>query len=172
MNQAERIEQLEEEVAYLRSELGLAQEAGQVAKLRQAGLRPTGARILLALHTSNGRVLSRGFIEDNFTSAVDSNKITDVYINGIRKAIGHDAVGTAWGQGFFITEVGKQRVNQLLSNTAANHHAVKQYCIHGHPLFGDNVHLDPKTNKRRCKACHKINDQKHRAKTRVALTAA
>lgn len=41
----------------------------------------------------------------------------------------------------------------LTPNCITHAFAAQETCIHGHPLSGDNVYLEPRSNKRRCRAC-------------------
>lgn len=115
MTPQDRIEQLEEQVAYLKSELGLTKDASQLACLKE-NLRLTDkqAEILMALRASNGRVISPGFLLDNFTNATDE-KVIDIHVCRIRKTIGFNTIGTVRGKGFYITSEGKSRVDLALT---------------------------------------------------------
>src|ERR1035437_8990710 len=58
------------------------------------------------------------------------------------------------------------RVNLLRGKTIAAENAKKIYCINGHLLSGDNVHLQKeKSGKyyRRCRECNKIKAREYRA---------
>jgi hypothetical protein len=52
---------------------------------------------------------------------------------------------------------------QRYSRGPAAENAMKTHCIHGHPLSGDNLYVDPE-GKRKCQTC--IDDVKQRRKAR------
>lgn len=41
--------------------------------------------------------------------------------------------------------------------------ARKTHCVHGHPLSGENLHVDPKTGTRHCKTCSLASCRRRRA---------
>jgi hypothetical protein len=167
-----RIEDLEEQVAYLRSELGLAEDLTKLEAIRtRLGLTPTVGKMLLALRASNGRVLSNGFLSDNFTTGKDeAGKLVHIHIHRLRSKIGPDALKTSWGQGYYLTPEGIEIVDQATQPLAPNVHAVKRFCKHGHLLSGANVLINKsKTgSKRTCRTCHRERQRAHRSKNQSA----
>lgn len=63
---------LEEEVAYLRRELGLCDAAGETAKITGMGIRPNAAKLLAALFRSS-RPLSHAILIDHLGSDIEDN---------------------------------------------------------------------------------------------------
>jgi group I intron endonuclease len=47
----------------------------------------------------------------------------------------------------------------------------RTHCKHGHPLSGDNLHINPKTGQRVCRACVNWRSAAYHAKLKVALEA-
>lgn len=171
MTPQDRIEQLEEQVAYLKSELGVSLRLTDQARIMERfSLSPKAAKILMALRTSNGRLLSHDFLVETFAPESERDKIIDVYICKIRKAIGRDSVKTCWGEGFSLTEAGKTRVDQALTAPIPHYNQAKQYCKHGHPLWGNNLYLN-KRGQRQCHQCQKDRDRAYRRKKRALESA-
>jgi len=46
-----------------------------------------------------------------------------------------------------------QRINTLRGEGPTAINAQRTHCKHGHPLYGDNLHIEKGTGKRRCRAC-------------------
>ena|SRR6266498_3667939 len=58
------------------------------------------------------------------------------------------------------------RANTLRSqHSGAAVNARKSHCLRGHPLSGDNLHMDP-SGRRICRACKKAENQTERARER------
>lgn len=117
-------EELEEEVAYLRGELGLTISAAAVGAVKAAtGMSDGPARVLLALYHSKGRPLAKYQILDaapaQRTERDRDPKLADVWINRIREAAGHDTVRTIWGRGHAITPDGIIVVDRALKAAGA-----------------------------------------------------
>jgi DNA-binding response OmpR family regulator len=115
---AERIEELEAEVEYLRGELGLSQEAAEVdALVAGCGLTATLARVVLALRQA-GRPLSRAALYDTvehpFCKEDGDWKQIDVWITRIRKALGYEAVRTVNGFGYTLSAEGHAKLSAIL----------------------------------------------------------
>lgn len=127
-----RCEQLEEEVAYLKAELGLVVGSDDIQALRGA-MRDAGspdrigrtspASVVMALYRAKGRTLSKyqlmEAIPPRDRAEDDRNeKIVDVWICRARKGIGRDALENIWGKGYRLTPVGMARVAAILSPTS------------------------------------------------------
>lgn len=127
-------ERLRDEVAYLKSELGLQQDADVLARLSKAmrarndGLRWTwqkatgSARIVARLYAVNGRPLSRAQLMDAApakTPVSDDrwDNIIDVWVCFARKALGKDAIDTVHGLGYKLSDVGMVRVAEIVEGT-------------------------------------------------------
>lgn len=141
MTKDEIIEDLREQVAYLKGQLGQLVSDDQLTKLRKAwGLTPQEARIVLALHAAGGKVCSKDYLlsalYDNPDTAAEE-KIIDVFVckarrkldgrntsvsnwRGARRGEAHDnapyqgMIQNVWGQGYCLTPTALARVNQLL----------------------------------------------------------
>lgn len=120
MTDAERIAELEEENAWLRSELGLIQGADRLATVRRTfGLQPGDASLVLALYQAKGSVRNKLQLHEAIPAVwVDHDdrglKIIDVRICRLRKRLGHDAIETLWGQGYRLTAEGIAKVSEAL----------------------------------------------------------
>lgn len=113
MTDADRIAQLEEEVAYLREELGLSQAATKITAFRGAlGLTPYEARMTIALHAAYPRVMSKAALFDAMEGSRSEVciKIVDVYICKLRQKLGAGSITTAWGVGYALSEAGDQHI--------------------------------------------------------------
>lgn len=124
MTAAERIAELEEEVAYLRGELGLMKTADDVAKLRRAfRLTPQEAHLVLALYGAHGRPLSHYQLLERIPSIWRgehcSDNLTRVYVSKARKKLGiADYIATLWGHGFCLTPAGMDLIKAALAPEA------------------------------------------------------
>lgn len=112
-------EALQEEVAYLRSELGLRVDLDHQARLRQAlSLRPQTARLILILHAARGRTVPRAQLEEALPGAEDrGSNYLSVYVSFARKALGRDSIETVWGQGFRLSPATLAQLSLLLKDS-------------------------------------------------------
>jgi DNA-binding response OmpR family regulator len=125
-----RCEELEEQVAYLKSELGLSNDVETSDRLRRAmrgTYRPTHASgacgLVLALYAAKGRLRAKWSLMEaipprNGGDDDRNPKIIDVYVSCARKGLGHDAIETVWGRGYRMTDVGMERVRAILNPPA------------------------------------------------------
>lgn len=112
-----RCAKLEEENAYLKSELGLRRTASEVQALREGlGLRPQACRMLLMLYRGRGRVVPHvQLAEEINTDAVnDGLDLVKVYASYIRKAIGRAELINAHGQGYRLAPSAINRVAEII----------------------------------------------------------
>lgn len=112
-------EQLKEEVAYLRSELGLQLDASRVAALQRAfGLSHHKARLVLVLFNAKGRVVSQAQLDDalplKYTGERSSNFI-NATVCQLRKQIGKAAVENVFGVGYRISDEMRARAATALA---------------------------------------------------------
>lgn len=119
MTDAERIAELEERVAYLESELGLAITADQLHQLRRVlNVTPSHAHFLLALHRCRGRSLSVDQLDERIPVIVgrgDEVRYTiRVFAFQIRQRLGSDVLETVRG-GYRLTSRGMALVGAALS---------------------------------------------------------
>jgi hypothetical protein len=115
----ERIAELEEEVAWLRGELGLCLEATRIdAVMRGCRIPPGPARMLLALHDAGGRVLTVAALEavlhGQGDDLVAGSKLVGSQVWAVRARIGPGVIRNAWGLGYAITPAGAARVREAL----------------------------------------------------------
>jgi DNA-binding response OmpR family regulator len=106
-----KIETLQAEVAYWKSEaLGNAEIDDQTLFARAFGLARQPVWLLNHLYAKRGRTVTRNHIAENMPGHVDPDvrdtKIVDQIIHRIRKKLGHEAVQTVWGKGFYLTPEG------------------------------------------------------------------
>lgn len=100
-------EELREEIAYLKSELGLTRDSSLERTLHFThGLTGKEARFLIALHQVKGRVLNQYQVLDAIGSPDGVSKLATVYLCKIRKKLGRTAILTEWGRGFSIGPLG------------------------------------------------------------------
>ena len=117
----ERIEHLEAEVAYLRSEVVLDATAQQVADLADAfKLSPSQAWIVAALlNAKPGKAIRRErLLDDQPFQRPDADHFgntVDVQMSRIRRRLGHDAVETVRAVGFRLTDAGRARITEKVS---------------------------------------------------------
>ncbi len=111
-------EELEDEVAYLRGEMGLIKADRIYMVMKRAfGLTPIATRFLMALSDAAPHWLS----EDDFdrlipptASQYRGRRNAKVYVSRIRNVIGRNAVDFARGQGWAITPAGAAAVDRAL----------------------------------------------------------
>lgn len=117
-------QELEDEVVYLRGELGLTTSASAIGAVKAAtGLSDGPARVLLALYRAKGRALAKHQILDAVPAqrTVDDRdpKLVDVWVCRVREATFPDAIKTIWGQGHAITPEGAELVAKAIEGAAA-----------------------------------------------------
>lgn len=122
-----RCDDLEEQVAWLRSELGLQRDLATENRLCEtiprgahAG-RPQLARFVMALYAAKGRPVTRfQLLEACPPTTADedsrSEKILDVWVWRARGWLGRDAVLTLHGKGYRLSESGMAKVAALLGD--------------------------------------------------------
>jgi len=123
-----RCAELEEEVAYLRAELGLQRDETQIALVREA--LPLGipgrvgvARFLLALYAARGRVMTYAQIMEAVPPKAGGDddrtyNLITIWACWARKALGRDIIDTVFGHGYRLTPEGLTRVRRLLTGEA------------------------------------------------------
>jgi DNA-binding winged helix-turn-helix (wHTH) protein len=128
-----RCEELEEEVAYLKSELGLIHDATLVDQIKRAlGIRPGPAHLLMALYrASPGRTVSRWHLLESLPPADrPDDSIVNVYVCKLREALGDDAIVTVWGTGYRLADHARARVAALLNPASQpGEGAVLEACV-------------------------------------------
>lgn len=111
-----RLIALEEDNAYLKSELGILTSLDQVADLQAHGLTPAQAMIAISLYRS-GRTMSAIALWEQLphTHGGEDVKIVNMYVCCIRRVAGADTISTHLGVGYRITPKGRQWVEERLS---------------------------------------------------------
>lgn len=106
---------LKAEIAYYKSELGLAQELSDLKDLNKAiGLHGlTEARVLMHLMGSKAHTATRLQIAEHM-GGESEDKAVDIYICRLRKRLGHDAFEPIYGEGYRLTAAGLGRINERL----------------------------------------------------------
>lgn len=119
-------EELKDEIAFLKRELGLQADADLVSTVHHA-LRQTrktnregrlqSAHFIALLYRAHGRMVSYDALLGTVPGIGGIDRefgLVKVWAHGARKALGHDAIETVWGRGFRMTEIGMKRVAELL----------------------------------------------------------
>lgn len=107
----------EEELAWLRAELGMVQTNEEIAALKRAfGIYDQHARILLAL--KSGRLLTTGQLGDRLPSVFsedrDDTTLVRTLMCRLRRALPTDAIQNEWGIGYRLTKTGTEAVASAL----------------------------------------------------------
>ena len=113
-----KVETLQERVAYLESEMGIAVDHGEIATIiTRLSVRSSVARTIMALYRAKGRWLTRGQIEEmlnpDYTYSYDSN-MAAVMICHARRVLGWEAIENIVTMGWRLTEIGLARVRACL----------------------------------------------------------
>ncbi len=110
-----RCEELEEEVAYLKGELGeLTNTTREYETRKRLGLKPQECKLLAALYSARrSGFVAGGYLLDIIeangkkkTELNDPQRSLLVYIHRIRKQLGRDAIENVWGHGYRLTATG------------------------------------------------------------------
>lgn len=113
-------EELEEEVAYLRGELGMTRNAAVEGILRSAfKIAPSEVTLLLALYRARGKVLSREQLNEavppKWSRVEDrASNLISVWVCRLRKKIGSDAIENQWDGKYALTATGIAKVQAAL----------------------------------------------------------
>jgi DNA-binding response OmpR family regulator len=104
-------EDLEEELAWRRSEMSAANDdASLAAVMTWFDIPRTSAQILMCLAEGNGQIVSRQSIRNRlYGDRVDGGpvtKIIDVYISKLKPKLPPGSIKLAWGIGYRLTETG------------------------------------------------------------------
>lgn len=120
----DRCEELEAENANLRRLIGDVRNDVQLGLIRGAlKATPLQAKLLLILYRTRGTVgrerLGTALYSDRPDGGPDNN-IINVAVSQIRRKFGDGFIGTVWGTGYYLTDVGRTRIDQsLLANGVA-----------------------------------------------------
>lgn len=121
-----RCEELEEENAWLKSELGIQQDVSRIMKLHKAMLaspaittsgRRGAAEFVSALYGAKGRVMTHAQLLESVPSRDREDRapgITTVWAYVARCALGKDIIQTVFGRGYQLTPKGMKLVTAML----------------------------------------------------------
>ena len=117
-----RCQELEEEVRFLKRELGLDVERDKVGRLQTSlAITPHQARILYALYVARGRIITFDILHEMIPAEDgaprDSVEVFKVQICKMRRAVGSNAIQNVWGKGYRITHLGQMVVEDALEAT-------------------------------------------------------
>jgi DNA-binding response OmpR family regulator len=111
-----------EEIAWLREQLGVEIEAERVSRVARAwGLTLSQARLLLVLHARHGRLVTYAFASDNIPGlngrdGSEPGNVISVWVCRIRAKLGRDAILNHWGLGFSAPPATLARIDALLQD--------------------------------------------------------
>lgn len=120
----DRCTELEEEVAWLRSELGIRADAEQGNRLRSAfSVTPGEAAVLMRLYAAGGRLVTLSQLCQAAPSMDEAGERDDlrimrVYVSRIRKKMGVGAILLAYGRGYSLSPEAQARVRSVVEIVA------------------------------------------------------
>lgn len=112
------IENLREQVAFYKSELGLVSDAGRHAIFRRRWkLTPYEASLLDALYSRAGRLMTRDLLMTKLYPDGDEPEIhiVNVFLCRLRRKVGPGLIETDWGHGYRLTPAGVSICYALVS---------------------------------------------------------
>jgi DNA-binding response OmpR family regulator len=114
------IAELKEEVAYLRSELGLADASLAQHHFRKAlGLTPVEGKLLWAFYSARHHMLRKYNFDEVVPPAMgherDYSDTFNVWVRKLRIKLGQDVILTVWGEGYRLSPRGVQLVQSVLA---------------------------------------------------------
>lgn len=117
-------EELEEEVAFLRDELGLSKQGARAAALVTAfGVTAMEAQLIAVLFGAKGRPVSNLILEERLETARNKGGsrpgFIGVYVCRLRKYLGPLSITNVWGQGYAMSPEGLAKVSAALEGAAA-----------------------------------------------------
>lgn len=116
-----RCADLEEEVAFLKSELGIRDDAEELHDLKLSlGLRgTTEASVLRRMFDAGGRVVMKVQLQEAIPARDDVRdrllKEVDIYVCRLRKRLGAQAIETVYGKGYRLSASGMDIVGNVLN---------------------------------------------------------
>lgn len=109
----DRIADLEEEVAFYRRELGVAENNSQVNAVAGLGLTQQEARLAVVLFQAKGRVLTREQLLEAISTGGSPSGVSTV-LSVVRSVIGRAAIETVQGVGYRITPAGQKIIGDTI----------------------------------------------------------
>lgn len=112
-----RVQQLEEENAFLKRQLGIETDREVVRKLADAlSLTRYEARALALLYAKNGTVSRDGIMDAMYAGDNEPNiKIVDIWVCKLRRKLGDGIIHSLWGLGYQLTPEGRSMCLQALA---------------------------------------------------------
>jgi DNA-binding response OmpR family regulator len=112
----QRCRDLADEVAYLKSELGLQYDEAELQRLQEAfALRRGPAQFLRVLRNAKGRVVPHLQVLEALPGNEDRGlSLLAVYACNLRRALGEGALEAVRGVGYRLSRAGVARVAQTL----------------------------------------------------------
>jgi hypothetical protein len=115
-----RCSELEEEIAYLKAQLGEFSEPEQFHRLRKAGLTRQMADVALLLYRNTGAVQSWRVAEamwrpDHNKDLRNADSQVKVRVSQIRSVLGMDVIETVFGQAYRMSDAGRAKIASILS---------------------------------------------------------
>lgn len=119
-----RCERLEEEVAYLKSELGLQIDGGQIAATKIAfRVTEQKARILIVLYRARSRMVSNAQLLDSLPPRYGEDERSEKHVHSsisqLRRVVGMAAVETIYAQGYRLSDAMRARMDVVLQPVQA-----------------------------------------------------
>jgi DNA-binding response OmpR family regulator len=119
----ERCPELKERIAWLESELGIVnQRETMLALSRGLKIRPGAATLLARLYAARGKFVTTYQLLDLTADVArdDDRQINNVSVTifTLRKALGRDAIDTAYGHGYRLSAAGVVRVAAIVEPQA------------------------------------------------------
>jgi hypothetical protein len=116
--------ELEEQVAYLKGQLGLQVGATEASKLR-AGFDLTTKEVAVVLHLYETRARAttkEGVLNALYGASLDvpEIKIVDVFVCKARKKLPDGSIETIWGHGYRLTSIGVAAIEAVLGSPLAD----------------------------------------------------
>lgn len=116
-----RCEELEEEIAALKRQIGVAIDASEIDRLRSRfRLSRQQAWLLASLYRAGGKVLSKDVIINHMPTRLDDGLDRDpsqanTIICILRSRTGRDWIENVWGDGYKLTDIGRAKVAEALT---------------------------------------------------------
>lgn len=122
-------DELEDEVVWLREELGQTISDDRLARVMGLGVTAGEATLVLRLYAAKGKPVRLMVLEERLASATgrdisqSSRPVVPVLAHRVRKALGRDVISNFWSVGFALSDRGIAMVAAVLGDTGAPAHA-------------------------------------------------
>lgn len=120
---SERIADLEEQVAYLKSELGISRDMAIAARFKKAfGLTRGESSIVAMLYSSRFKAFTKDQLfeatRDAGRSEEPGMKVVDVLMYRVRRRLGYQSICTIHNRGYALTPYGVEICDRAMANAA------------------------------------------------------